>query len=322
MTQLHPPTYSSPVPSAPNPPNIERVNGFSLTPQTFFETYQKKSQPVIITGLLQDEPIWDLDYLCEKIGQETFPVRFYSQTGNVKQGVGSGTQSQNMSLEQYAQLLTQPQNPDQPIIYLGKCSLKNTPLAQSPILTQAEQKIGLTQAGTSFNLWLGKGGHTTALHYDPLDGTLMQLCGDKEIILFPPSQLYNLYPLAMINHLIHGQKVRCNHSQVNLNNPDFEQFPNLQKALTHQLKVTLRQGEILYIPAGWWHEVKLLGNEPVCSVNRWWFIAPLWRSLTCWSQWRVHFGTLLASPHILAEALSLLGSHNTPNQFKQFLQKL
>jgi lysine-specific demethylase 8/hypoxia-inducible factor 1-alpha inhibitor (HIF hydroxylase) len=300
---------------------IPRIDGLSLTPKMFFENYQKQGQPVIITGLLQDEPDWNLDYLCHHIGEEIFPVRLYSQDKNFKNGIGSGVTSQNMSLNKYAQLLRQSDINNQPI-YLGKCSLKNTSLALSSVFNNAEKQLGLKQAVSSFNLWLGKGGHTTHLHYDPLDGTLMQLSGEKEIILFPPSQLDNLYPLPILNHFFFGQKVRCNHSQVSLKEPDFSKFPKLKKALAHQYNIILHQGEILYIPAGWWHEVKLLGNQPVCSVNRWWFVSPLFRSITCWSQWRVHLGTLLATPHILGEGLSIFFQERSPEKLKQLIQKI
>ncbi len=300
---------------------IPRVDGLSITPKIFFEQYQKQGQPVLITGLLTDEPEWNLDYLCNTIGEQLFPIRRYDKNNDFQRGVGSGVESKVMSLHQYAQLLRQPQMNHQ-AIYLGKCSLKNTPLASSSVLKNAEQKIGLKNPATSLNLWLGKGGHTTSLHYDALDGTLMQLCGEKEITLFPPSQLYNLYPLSILNHLLFGKKIRCNHSKISLKNPDLQQFPDFKKALKYQSKIVLHQGEMLYIPAGWWHEVRLLGNQPVCSVNRWWLVSPFWRSITCWSQWRVHLGTLLATPHLLGEGLSIIFNKNPQEKLKQFIQKL
>lgn len=298
---------------------IPRIPAKELTPEVFSTDYQQQSKPVIITGLLVDLPEWDLDYLCANIGNEIFPVRLYQESNH--SGVGSGVKSQNMTLNQYAELLRQPEGSN-PGIYLGKCSLKNTVLADSPLLKNAERQIGLQNSVTGFNLWLGRGGHTTALHYDPFDGTLMQLSGEKQVILFPPSQLYNLYPLSVFNHLRFGQKIRCNHSKLSLDSPDLEKFPNFTTAKLYKYEVTLSEGEILYIPAGWWHEVKLLGNQPVCSINRWWLVSPVLRSITCWSQWRVHLGTILAIPHILVESLSVIFAKNSEEKLKQFIQKL
>jgi lysine-specific demethylase 8/hypoxia-inducible factor 1-alpha inhibitor (HIF hydroxylase) len=122
------------------------------------------------------------------------------------------------------------------------------------------------------NLWLGAGGHTEPLHFDSHDGTLMQLHGEKRVVLFPPSQTDNLYPFTFF-----GGGLAPWFSQVYLDKPDFAAYPALHTALTTKLEVTIAQGEVLYIPANWWHEVSSLGSEYVCSLNRFWKVRPVKR---------------------------------------------
>jgi hypothetical protein len=43
---------------------ILRLNISSLTPEIFVQRYQKTGTPLIITGLLDTECDWNLDYLC------------------------------------------------------------------------------------------------------------------------------------------------------------------------------------------------------------------------------------------------------------------
>ena len=46
-----------------------------------------------------------------------------------------------------------------------------------------------------FNLWISSGLHDTGLHYDDEDGVLSLIEGSKDIVLFPPSDSKNLYPI-------------------------------------------------------------------------------------------------------------------------------
>ena len=176
--------------------------------------------------------------------------------------------------------------------------------------------------GTSPNLWVCPGSHITPLHYDPLDGTLIQIHGEKRIVLFAPSQTYNLYPLSLFNYLKHGLKLRANYSQVYPENPDFVKFPKFKKALSYRYEVILKQGEILFIPAGWWHEVTSLGDGVVCSINRFWHVLPLTRAATSWNKWRLHLGALMTAPYIIKTWLAAIFSKDREQKLRHLIQRL
>jgi lysine-specific demethylase 8/hypoxia-inducible factor 1-alpha inhibitor (HIF hydroxylase) len=302
--------------------SISRVDISSLTPETFAERYQQTGTPVVITGLLGNDCEWTLDYLCEKLGDREFVFRNYgrqryNQDRREWKTIGSGVALQTMSFADYAELLRN-RKAHESDIYMGKCSLKNTPLADTHSLKTIGEKLGLTQAATHLNMYMGPGGHRSGLHYDSVDGTLMQLHGTKKVVMFPSSQTYNLYPFPVYLHLRYGLKMRSWFSRVSLENPDFVSFPKFKEALQHKHEVLLNQGETLFIPAGWWHEVTALGDDMVCSVNRFWRIYPTSRAVLSWTRWRASLGMLCALPYmVLTLAIALLGSDR-----KQKLSKI
>ncbi|NEQ27436.1 MAG: cupin-like domain-containing protein [Microcoleus sp. SIO2G3] len=304
---------------------LSRVPASSLSTKTFFEEYQKEGIPVIITGLLESEPEWNLDYLCEKLSNHEFRIRFYGrdrykQDKRTWTSIGSAVEGKTMLFTEYADLLRSHEAYEKDV-YLGKCPLEDTPLAEPSTLKQAEAHLGLRMPATGMNLWVGPGGHTTCLHCDAVDSTLMQLHGAKKILLFPPSQLYNIYPFPIVSHLRHGLKRRASYSQVYPEQPDFEAFPRFKQALEHRREDIVKQGEMLYIPAGWWHEVTSLGSDMVCSINRFWHVYPVSRALR-WSKWRIHLGSVCAAPYILGNLLAAISSGKPKQELSKLVQKL
>ena len=305
---------------------VARIDGTNLNPEIFFQKNRKYGEPVVFTGLLDSECNWNLDYLCEKLGEQKFPVRFYGreryqQDKRKWENMGSGVESRTITFNEYAQKLRSGEAVEKDI-YLGKCSLADTPLGNNPNFERLREQLGFNTAITPLNLWLGFGGHTTCLHCDAFDGTLVQLYGTKKVILFPPNQLYNLYPFSLLNNLLYGFKRRASYSQVYPQNPDFQAFPRFKEALSHSYEVVLNPGEILYIPVGWWHEVSCTGDGVVCSVNRFWRILPTYRSLFSWNKWRIHLSSILATPHFLAVGLRAMFATDKTQYLKRLLQRL
>ncbi|WNZ23731.1 cupin-like domain-containing protein [Leptolyngbya sp. NK1-12] len=312
---------------------IERISFAHLTAANFAQRYQKRGIPVIITDLLQPEWDWNLDYLCQQLGEQKFLLRYYGkeryqQDKREWTSIGSGVQTQSQSFTDYAELLRNRTAHEQDI-YLAKCSLQETPLADTEAmqtLSTGLARLGLQQPASSFNLWVGPAGHMECLHYDAMDGTLVQLHGSKRVVLFPPGQTFNLYPYPFYAHLWHGLRLRSWFSRVYPDRPDFEAFPKLRQALQHKYEVILQPGEVLYIPAGWWHEVTSLsdelGDEMVCSVNRFWRVYPTPRAVWLWGRWRAYLGSICAIPHVVGSLALALVSRDRKQKVKEILQML
>lgn len=312
--------------------SVNYVSRFSLNAlkeTSLFESYKKQGNPVIITGLLEGETEWNLNYLSQQLGDLEFPLRYYGkdryqQDKRHWQNIGSGVTGPPQPFTKYAAMLRSGEAKKNDI-YMAKCALKNTPLNEERSLKKIAanlKQLGFNKSASDFNIWLGPGGHVECLHYDLMDGTLIQLYGVKKVVLFPPSQTANLYPFPIYVHLYRGFKLRCWFSQVYPENPDFKTFPQFEEALQFKQEVYLQPGEALFIPAGWWHEVTAVGEGMVCSINRFWRVYPTRRAVFSWSRLRVHLGSISTIPYILVALLKALFSSQRQEKVREILRSL
>ncbi len=105
--------------------------------------------------------------------------------------------------------------------------------------------------------WMGPAGTVTPLHADYDDNLFAQVWGSKRIFLAPPHHDEFLYPREA-NALLFG-------SPFDPEAPDFERFPLARQAALIELVV--HSGDMLYVPAGWYHQVRSLSFS--LSSNRW-----------------------------------------------------
>ncbi len=95
-------------------------------------------------------------------------------------------------------------------------------------------------------MWLGSGNSISALHWERSPYFFGQVYGEKRFILYSPDQVRALYPHPQNPHI----------SSVNLQQPDLESYPRFAEATA--TVVTVRAGEVLYMPSFWWHHVTSL----------------------------------------------------------------
>jgi len=105
--------------------------------------------------------------------------------------------------------------------------------------------------------WLGPGGTVTPLHCDYDDNLFAQVWGRKRIWLAPPHHGEFLYPREA-NALLFG-------SPFDPDAPDDERYPLARQAAL--VEVVVEAGDMLYVPAGWYHQVRSLDFS--LSANRW-----------------------------------------------------
>merc|ERR1719427_835225 len=108
--------------------------------------------------------------------------------------------------------------------------------------------------------------------------------GRKQIRLYSCEHLQQLYPNPL------GSKGKTIQSQVDCDSPDLEKFPLFNEAVCHF--AVLQPGDMLFIPAFWWHQVTSLSDS--VSMNAFFGDAgdsnyirrimkkPVWESFKYW----------------------------------------
>ncbi len=260
-------------------PSIDCVDFATLTPELFHSKYRSQSKPCKITGAFDGVKDWTLDVISDLLGTQPYDVRVYGKDyrSRPKRDWKKYSEVESHTPQAYVDLLRN-RTAHENSMYMAQVAFGQTPLAGT-IRTHVEQFEQTCDMQTihplmDLNLWFGPSGHTEPLHFDTGDGTLMQLHGSKRVTLFPPSQTRNLYPFEFF------REIPPWFSQVDTDNPDPKDFPRYAEALAHRVDVVIEQGEILFIPVSWWHEVTALGTDYVCSVNRFWKVKPVGRNFS------------------------------------------
>lgn len=91
-------------------------------------------------------------------------------------------------------------------------------------------------------------------HYDVMDNFLIQVTGKKRVVLYSPRDAPYLY--------LSGTKSEV----LDVDNPDLEKYPLFVKAKRYQC--VLEAGDVLFIPALWFHNV--ISEEFGVALNVFW----------------------------------------------------
>jgi Cupin-like domain len=103
-----------------------------------------------------------------------------------------------------------------------------------------------------------------APHQDFPSNLACCVAGKRRFTLFPPEEINNLY-IGPLDLTPAGQPI----SLVNLQAPDFNQFPKFETALSNASVAELEPGDALFLPSMWWHAVESLTPFNIL-INYWW----------------------------------------------------
>jgi Cupin-like domain len=240
-------------------------------PNVFNQRYVQANRPVVLSGVMEPWPAlgrWSWPYLREVAGSCTGEV-IVSMNGLYPDYVSqpSPMTKVEMGFDEFVRRavpaaggepLPPVLGPGETYYLYGKSYLLDgVPALREDIGTPACLS---TTPVSSWSLWISSPGCVTPLHYDLPNGFLCQVRGSKKVWLFAPSQTEALYPRGS---QFPGLDNFERQSQVDILHPDREAFPRFGGAAA--LECTLRQGDTLFIPSNWWHEVETL--EPSISVG-------------------------------------------------------
>ena len=221
--------------------DITRV--VTITKEDFLKHYFKLQKPVVIERFIEDWPAynkWDLNYMKEVGGDLTIPL-YDDRPVNYKDGVNEP--HAEMKLSDYVDLLKR--EPTKYRIFLWN-PIKEIPELQKDFTFP---DFGLKLMKGIPMLFFGGTDSYTFMHYDIDLANIFHFHfeGEKEIILFDQNQNDYLYKVP------HSLITR---EDIDFSNPDFEKWPLLKKA--QGFKTTLKHGEVLYMPEGYWHYMRYI----------------------------------------------------------------
>ena len=104
----------------------------------------------------------------------------------------------------------------------------------------------------------GAGGRFPVTHFDSENAhaTITEIYGDKEFILFPPSESPYMYPSPrQPNHSLISDPLKG----------DPARFPLFAKAKPY--RTILRPGYMVFVPCGWWHTARALNMSISVGMN-------------------------------------------------------
>ncbi len=237
-----------------------------LTVEAFVCEYLQKNQPVIITGAMHDWKAleqWEPAHLAERFGDEQVQVygdlfrlanittlshyldRYFGRNGEPISAKGG---SSVPYVRWYCHLSGEERVPwaDDAFARLSgdwarPAFFPNNSFAL-PFCPASESIDPSRDWFPARGLFISARGARTRLHADPWcsDALLCQIYGKKDFVMYHRSQAPYLV---------------SNGRSVDIEAPDLDVFPNFPQAQV-AVRDTLEPGEILLVPAGWYHHFK------------------------------------------------------------------
>jgi hypothetical protein len=268
---------------------IERVRSFSTQD---FETAILCDRPVIIEDVVHEWDAfdrWTPQYLAQKIGEQRISVRTSSThvhpdfdsmraewsrplmwrmlrhlAGRIAGRRRRG--GERMTFVDFIKLIASPEG----FRYLAGAEelglLRDGKWSEALSALRPDYEVPGYVPSARLNsaaLWVSGKGVRSHLHYDGncVHNLNAQITGSKHVQLYSPAQMTRIYPF------LHTNGHPYTFSQVNVEKVDQEQFPLFSELEGHE--GTLTAGDLLFIPAYWYHTFKHLADFNA-NVNFWW----------------------------------------------------
>lgn len=229
--------------------NAGKVDTVSeISPEDFFQKYYYLNRPVLIKCMMNHWPAmkkWTPQYFADNFGEVEVEVTANRNADpeyerNYRQTLRTCT------LKQFIEKILQ--NPDTNDLYLVARNYFFGNPAFDPLRDDVKPPPGIIdithKSAGAMKLWLGPKGTVTPLHHDKHTILFTQVYGSKHFKMIPSFELNKVYNRDRY------------YSMVDATNVDGARFPKFLEASVAD--VTVHPGDMLLIPAGWWHWVRSL----------------------------------------------------------------
>jgi len=257
---------------------VERIREKASKP--LFRELDGAETPVVIEGAVEDWPAvrtWSPSVLREKLGDVA--VRYKVSESGAHPDFRSATPPRSFRVESapfsdfLASITEGPRERRARNLFTGDEQFllrhRRGQVEIHPTLTSLLEDVRMSEVVPEARVytvwgWFSGPGVRTWLHYDNngCHNLNVQLTGGKRCWLFPPHELRRLAPFPL-----GGANPAYNCSQIDVDAPDFERFPEL--GAVRGFSAELTAGDVLFIPANYWHTF-VHDGELNANVNFWW----------------------------------------------------
>lgn len=229
---------------------IDRTDKLSFS--DFSRDYLKPMTPVVMTNGIDDWPAlgkWTPEYLRNTITPKTIELRpnqsgqtsysFPEHMDTFMAAARDGFVPPYLTNANIYRFFPELIADVEPYLTYALPDLSASPFLPKDFLYEKFQlEILLGAAGNGFSV----------LHADKhhMNAFIAQIYGEKEFIIFPPDQSRYLYA---------RQEQPLLSDVDDIWNPDLARFPDLAKA--SPTRVTLKPGDLLFVPGNWWHTTRM-----------------------------------------------------------------
>ena len=217
-------------------PEIPRRKNLDV--EEFDHEFRKKAKPVVIEGLMEDWPAigkWDFEYLSSKCSDSKVVLDSYDSK-----------RAREATFGEFVKLLKSQEPGSAPIYlqewyYQASCPFLSGDLVELPI-AQYDFRRNLygEKISTNHQLWIGQKGAKTRLHQDSylIDVMHAQISGSKQWCVMSPNASLTRDAAGVLSF------------EGLIDNPEVQ-----------ILTCTLQPGDVVYLPALWWHRIVLLSDS-------------------------------------------------------------
>lgn len=211
---------------------------------------------MILTGLMRDQVAtrtWDLPYLREKLADRPVQVVTHDQP-RLYWDPSAGLPERPVLFQEFADRAFERPT--------GRYSYLQDDVNSFPVLKQDYRlpEMVADRGIKRSKLWLSGAGLITPLHYDGVETLHWVIRGRKRFVCYRPG-VGRYYPYSITSTAPFISRVDPDH-------PEPARFPRFARARPQEF--FLEEGEVLYLPAFWWHQVRS-DSRVNLSLNFVWF---------------------------------------------------
>jgi Cupin-like domain len=219
-----------------------------ISRESFLDTFENANRPVVIEGALRSWPafsLWTSSYIREKCGSNMVYVRTYPN--------GSHRECRYQYIAMDKLLASAEGSDKESYVYLARSEISGT-IPQIANDLRIPEFVPAREVELN-TIWIGRSTFTRLHFHVGVEAASCLIRGQKRFWLWPPSSSEQLRPHSFMRSNFNFSRL---HDDDGLGPEGLDGLPGATSVL-------LREGQILYIPVGWWHAVT--GSEDMSVLN-------------------------------------------------------